>query len=282
MAPPGLPASLTVATFNLHLGVDGWGRPFDVVAGCRSLDADVLVLQESWAPSDRTPSTARLVAAELGYRVVAEEDLARGRLYRPLATPARRWGPRAAPLRKSFQLDGERWARAAGPPDRPSEPGRWGVALLSRVAVGPVSVIPLGKLRRDAARRVVLACTVDLDGGPVQLFGTHMSHITHGSHLQYRRLARELPPVTTAAVLTGDMNLWGPPVRAYFPGWRRAVTAPTWPAHRPHSQLDHVLVTPPVRVVDARVAPFSGSDHLPVVVRLALDRPPEQAGRPRG
>ena len=36
------PASLTLATFNIHLGVDGWGRPFDAVDKCRALDADLL------------------------------------------------------------------------------------------------------------------------------------------------------------------------------------------------------------------------------------------------
>ena len=63
------------------------------------------------------------------------------------------------------------------------------------------------------------------------------------------------------------MNLWGPPVSSFFRGWRRAVIGRTWPAHRPHSQLDHVLVTPAGRVVDARVAdarrlrPPAGGGH---------------------
>jgi len=102
------------------------------------------------------------------------------------------------------------------------------------------------------------------------VFGTHMSHITHGSHAQYRLLSDLLPPPTTAAVLAGDMNLWGPPVNSYLRGWRRAVTTRTWPAYRPHSQLDHVLVTPSVSVLDARAGAFAGSDHLPVVATLAL------------
>jgi endonuclease/exonuclease/phosphatase (EEP) superfamily protein YafD len=73
-----------------------------------------------------------------------------------------------------------------------------------------------------------------------------------------------------AAVLAGDMNMWGPPVNSYVRGWRRAVTGRTWPAHRPHSQLDHVLVTPPVRVLEARIGEYAGSDHRPVVARLTL------------
>ena len=46
---------LTVASFNVH-----WGRgdrrsgyaPFDVADACARLDADLIVLQESWAPDD--------------------------------------------------------------------------------------------------------------------------------------------------------------------------------------------------------------------------------------
>jgi endonuclease/exonuclease/phosphatase family metal-dependent hydrolase len=175
-------------------------------------------------------------------------------------------------LRKSFRLDGERWG-GPGHDDRPSVQGTWGLALLSRLPVRDVAVHPLGQLRRDAARRVVVEGSVGLDTGDLIVCGTHMSHITHGSHAQYRRLAAELPALTEAAVVAGDMNLWGPPVSSYLRGWRRAVVGKTWPAHRPHSQLDHVLTTPPVTVVDARVGEFAGSDHRPVVVTLTVGSP---------
>ena len=146
--------------------------------------------------------------------------------------------------------------------------GSWGLGLLSRVPFSNATVIDLGKLRRDAARRAVIHCDVEVSGVTIAVYGTHMSHITHGSHAQYRRLSRQLPPPSSAAVLAGDMNLWGPPVSSYFRGWRRALRARTWPAHRPHSQLDHVLVTPAVRVLDAYVGDFAGSDHRPVVVTV--------------
>jgi endonuclease/exonuclease/phosphatase family metal-dependent hydrolase len=266
------PAALTLATFNVHLGVDGWGRPNDVVGACRALDADIVVLQESWAPDGGNASTATTVADGLGMEVVAEIGLARGRLFGPPDTAGLRWAPRAAQLRKAFYLDRERWAGATWH-ERPSVRGSWGLAMLSRLPVRDVSVHLLDQLRRDPARRVVVEATVGLGGGDLAICGTHMSHITQGSHAQYRRLAAVLPPVTTAAVLTGDMNLWGPPVSSYLRGWRRAVKGRTWPAHRPHSQLDHVLITPPVTVVDARIAGFAGSDHQPVVVTLTVGTP---------
>jgi endonuclease/exonuclease/phosphatase family metal-dependent hydrolase len=265
------PTVLILATFNVHLGVDGWGRPYDVVGACRALGADVLLMQESWAPDGGDVSTATTVADRLGMEVVVEVDLAHGRLFAPVATAGPRWGPRAGQLHKAFRLDGERLGRGAH--DRPSVHGTWGLALLSRLPMREVTVHPLGQLRRDAARRVVVEGTVGLDAGDVTVCGTHMSHITHGSHTQYRRLAAELPAGTKAAVLAGDMNLWGPPVSSYLRGWRRAVKGKTWPAHRPHSQLDHVLTTPPVTVVDARIGKFAGSDHRPVVVTLTVGAP---------
>ena len=40
---------LSVGNFNMHAGIDGWGRPFDYLAACRALNTDVMVLQEVWA-----------------------------------------------------------------------------------------------------------------------------------------------------------------------------------------------------------------------------------------
>ncbi|MGH9080985.1 MAG: endonuclease/exonuclease/phosphatase family protein [Acidimicrobiales bacterium] len=266
----GPAASLTLATFNLHMGVDGWGRPFDVATECARLDADVLVLQESWEPDDGRPSTAGAVAHRLGYEVVAEVGLARGRLYSPFPTDTTRWGPWMTQVRTALHLDEQKYRARAGPEDRSYARGRWGIALLSRVPIGHVEVIPLGQLRRDPARRAVIRGTAELAGGPLVICGTHMSHITHGSHAQYRRLAKQLPPSDEAACLAGDMNLWGPPTSSYFRGWRRGVTGRSWPARRPHSQLDHVLVTAPVAVLDGRIGDFAGSDHRPAVVTVAL------------
>jgi endonuclease/exonuclease/phosphatase family metal-dependent hydrolase len=265
-----VPAALTLATFNIHMGMDGWGRPYDVAEQCRALDADVLVLQESWAPEDGGSSTASRIAAAAGYHVVTEVALARGKLFSPHPSADDRWGPSLIQTRKTLRIDGERWAAADEQRDRTFVRGQWGMAVLARIPVHEVSVIPLGKLRRDPARRALISCVADLEGGPLVILGTHMSHITHGSHAQYRLLGTKLPPVTTAAVLTGDMNLWGPPVSSYVRGWRRGIVGRTWPAPRPHSQLDHMMVTPSVSVLEARIGGFAGSDHRPVIATLAV------------
>ncbi len=272
VAPAHDPArqTLRLASFNVHMGVDGWGRPYDLVAESASLDADVLVLQEAWTSDDGTPGTAATLATQLGYQVVVEAPLARARLYAPIDTGSTRWAPAFGQVRKTLRLDLDRWKVPAGARARPADRGTWGIALLSRVPCRNPAVLSLGKLRRDPAARSVVRCTTELGGREVTVLGTHMSHITHWSPAQYRRLVTLLPHPDHAAVLAGDMNLWGPPVNSFFPAWRRAVTGRTWPAHRPHSQLDHVLITPALSVVDARVVPTTGSDHRPVVVTLAL------------
>ena len=261
--------SFTLATFNIYMGIDGWGRPFDVIGECRDLAADILILQESWNPDDDGPSTAARIADALGYQVVHEEGLAHGQIFGPDPAADDRWGPKIAQQGDALLLDDER-RRRDHRGARGAIPGAWGVAMLARIPVRDTVVIPLGKLRRDAARRMVISAVTDVDGRAVSILGTHMSHITHGSAAQYRRLNASLPDTGTAAVLAGDMNLWGPPVISFLPAWRRAVKGPTWPAQRPHSQLDHVLITPGLSVIEARVVAHSGSDHRPVVVRLAL------------
>ena len=190
------PASLTLATFNVHLGVDGWGRPFDVVGECRALDADVLVMQESWAPDGGGPSTASVVADRLGYRWWPRSRWPAAacstRSRRPPPGGDRGSGQLAQlvpPRRRALAADEE-----AGT-DSASTAGRLGHG---RAVAGPgpahTEVIPLGQLRRDPARRVVIGCDLELEGGPLSVFGTHMSHITHGSHAQYRRLGTSCSP----------------------------------------------------------------------------------------
>src|SRR5579863_6352759 len=171
--------SFSVATFNAHAGTDGWGRPYDVVAACRAIDADVLVLEENWAPDDG-PSLAGLVAAALGYEA-REHALAGGRLALPHPDADARWmrsfdwrGRSHAIFLDSERPFGPRVLRSRRFVD--ARPGRWGLAVLSRLPVTDTRVIELGRLARDRARRAALVVTVDA-GLPVTVIGTHMSHI---------------------------------------------------------------------------------------------------------
>ncbi len=92
--------------------------------------------------------------------------------------------------------------------------------------------------------------------------GAHLPHLEFGAPLITPALRRALPPPDTAAVLAGDMNMWGWCISAMAPrGWRRVRGGSTWPAHRPHSRIDHLLVTAPVEVVGTETLPDVGSDH---------------------
>jgi endonuclease/exonuclease/phosphatase family metal-dependent hydrolase len=44
----------------------------------------------------------------------------------------------------------------------------------------------------------------------------------------------------------------------------------TWPAWRPHSQLDHLLVNRAINVIDGRVLADASSDHRPIVATLSV------------
>jgi len=54
---------LSVASFNAHAGMDGWGRPYDLTEACRHLDADVIVLQEIFAPLNAISQADEVAAA---------------------------------------------------------------------------------------------------------------------------------------------------------------------------------------------------------------------------
>jgi endonuclease/exonuclease/phosphatase family metal-dependent hydrolase len=262
---------ISIASFNLHAGVDGWGRRFDAVAACRVIDADVLVVQESWKPTGGI-SMAATIGAALGYSVF-EHQLAAGRRAGAHPQAGLRW---MRPLdwrgtSHALFIDSERPLPAKvtdGWRFQEAESGTWSLAVLSRLPVAAHRFIALPTLRRDVTRRGALILSV----GAVTVVGTHMSHLTYGSPAHFRKLARILDAEIGdgPAVLAGDMNLWGPLVRRFFVGWHQAARGRTWPAWRPHSQLDHILVRGPLDVRDGRVVALAVSDHRPVRVTLAV------------
>ena len=290
MPAPGS-SDLTVASFNVHSGVDGWGRRFDVAAVCAHLDADVIVLQESWTPVGGK-GMANEIGQQLGY-FVSELTTCAGRLSAAHPHPGKRWKP------PSRRLDGPRVVlpdrtRAAAktpistqsptwpstrrwPHGTGSERGCWNLAVLSRLPVLHTDTIDLGQLRYDVARRGAIRIDVETRRGPVAVVGTHLAHLSRGSPLQIRRLRRWLEAIRVPAVLAGDMNLWGPPLVAQLPGWRRAVKGRSWPAWFPHSQPDHILVHGGLDVIEGSVLSAAGSDHRPVLARLAVSSEAEGA-----
>ena len=83
-----------MATFNLHGGVDAWGRPFDHVAAAALLEADVLLLQEAWTPDGGIGQAAEIAAA-MG-APAHEAVLGRGRRAEPHPEATTTWHRRRA------------------------------------------------------------------------------------------------------------------------------------------------------------------------------------------
>jgi endonuclease/exonuclease/phosphatase family metal-dependent hydrolase len=261
---------LSVATFNIHAGVDGWGAPFDVVACCRRLDADVLVLQETWTP-EGGQGTVTLVATSLGYEA-HEVRLADALLLESGNTARTRWGPRNSHQNRSLWVGDARDLEHGGSGrSSTARAGTWGIALLSRLPVRGVEIVQLARLRRDSAeRRSAVLAEIEVGTSSVTVVGTHLAHLTHGSPILLERLRHKLPAPGQAAVLAGDMNFWGPPLCLALPGWRRAVKARTYPSWRAHSQIDHIFVTRAVEVISGASLAVGNSDHLPLRAQLAV------------
>ncbi|MGE3621264.1 MAG: endonuclease/exonuclease/phosphatase family protein [Acidimicrobiia bacterium] len=236
-------AELTLASFNLHFGTGSRTRRFprfDVVAACKVLDADVLVLQEAWVP-DGGESQLDEIAAGLGMEVAADVALARATVH-PHPKVTGRGGT--------------------------SGFGTWNLAVLSRLPVLGARTVALPHLRTDPTDRAVHVVEVRAGTEAFTVAGTHLPHLEAGALLR-RRALRDALPARGPAALAGDMNMWRWCIRWMAPsGWRGAVRGGTFPAGRPLSQIDHLVVTPDVGVVSAEVLPDLGSDHRAIRARL--------------
>jgi endonuclease/exonuclease/phosphatase family metal-dependent hydrolase len=204
------------------------------------LDADVIGLQETFRV-DGTPGVAAETAAALGYEFVDHTT-----------------------------------CRAAVFPDKPNTTlgpgeGDFGLSVLSRWPISSARILPLGRPWRDRADRAAIRTEVHVDGAPLVFVSAHLSHRLWGTVVQQPRLRRQLLAADPGAptVVVGDFNFWGPPTGALMRPFRRTVRGRTWPAHRPHSQIDHVLVGGGVELVDGGVQPETPSDHRPLRAVLA-------------
>jgi endonuclease/exonuclease/phosphatase family metal-dependent hydrolase len=228
--------TVTVASFNAHHGLTRQNRRFDVVAVCEQLDADILAIQEVWRPHrcESVPMAVE-VGDQLGYKV---HEVVLGGVHRH---------PHPKVVRD--------------PVDGVAE---WGLAVLTRFASQPLDSVALPLVPGDGAARRLLPVELDVAGKTLTVVGAHLTHRMYGWPWHAARLRRTLAELDGPALVMGDMNMWGPVVERALPGWRRAVRGRTWPAHRPHSQLDHVLVSPGIEVLDFEVFGDVGSDHRPV------------------
>jgi endonuclease/exonuclease/phosphatase family metal-dependent hydrolase len=158
---------------------------------------------------------------------------------------------------------------------RLSSPGDawWCLAVASRLPVLARRDLPLPRTIADPAHpRVAIQLTLDVGGVAVEAVGLHVSSRLWWAapFIHLSALRPQLPGADRPAFVAGDFNLWGPWVERMFPGWRRTVRGATYPSHRPHSQIDHVLVNDHLECVEAEVVDDRQSDHRPVRVRLRV------------
>jgi endonuclease/exonuclease/phosphatase family metal-dependent hydrolase len=209
-----------------------------VIAG---LDADVVVVSETWRDDDGHAMLDPLARA--GYRIEAID----------------------------FMYLKHRRDRARARDAIPSI-GMWQLAVCSRYPVTACRAVPIGHFPLDpVGTRHALVCSIDAGGTTVEVVGLHTSSRFYlGASLYHLlRLRRAIDDgAVRADVVAGDFNLWGPPVSAVFPSWRRAVRGATYPSYRPHSQIDHILVRDRIEVVGGEVLAATPSDHRPVRARL--------------
>src|SRR5262249_54588434 len=160
---------------------------YDLPAVLRGFGADVIVLQESFAPDD-APAAVQKVAAELGADVF---ELPFGRA---VATP---------------------WPHII----RGRGLGRIGIAVFSRVPARGGGGRRLGRVPLDPVRvgRSALHLVLDVAGREVDLVAVHLtSRLPYGPPMQMRRLRSQLP-TGRATIVAGDFNFWGPGVGLLFP-----------------------------------------------------------------
>lgn len=262
-------------TANIHANVDGYGRQTSALEVALREDADLMFLQELW----RGDVDDVAAVSDAGWTCVAYEPLGMAHRFTD-ATGGPGWEPTLGlltgdrglyftshrPLARRRREECER--RGGG------ERGEWGVGLFTRHHVESVTTVPVRHLPRDkTGRTAIWANLVTPEGQRYVAIALHGPHLSHGSLLHYRDLSQyiDLHHDGRPIVMAGDFNCWRPLLRTVFPRWRSAVRARTWPAWRPHSQIDHVLLRGPWRVTSA-TAVETGSDHLALRVELDLAR----------
>lgn len=156
--------------------------------------------------------------------------------------------------------------------------GRFGVALLSRYPMAAQSVY-------FTPHNPSIVAVIDTPYGPLRVVGTHPR--SPASARRARRRNAQLDAIASfirggsePTVLLGDLNTtpWGHAFRALVAeselrdtsrgvGFQWSWPASFWPLAIP---IDHALVSEDVRVLDRRMGPSIGSDHLPLVLDIVL------------
>jgi endonuclease/exonuclease/phosphatase family metal-dependent hydrolase len=230
-----------MGSFNISWGVCVDGSELDVATAIRTLDADVIALQEVWSTGSGDESVPR-IAAELGYEVAVKTLTERA-------------------LRAT-----QGFARADDP-----DAGHWQIALLSRIGLENPRSIPVGQAPGDPVPRSALVIDSHVDGRVVSFANVHLTFRVFATPGQVWRAGRLLRGESEGLALAGDFNCVGTLTRLLLPRLRPTVRGKTWPASRPMVQLDNVYAGGVVHPVRGNVLADLGSDHRAVRAELRLE-----------
>jgi endonuclease/exonuclease/phosphatase family metal-dependent hydrolase len=292
-----------VATFNVLHGqpmtggrpADGWPAPgvpagIPLAEAVAALDADVLALQEV----DRLQERSGLVdQAVVAAQAMGAVDWRYAAAVHGQARPGTGWDLDASVtgLRVYSESSAMADAEESGSHGIGAEAvGSHGVALLSRLPVlnwrarrlppAPAS-LPLlvpgrpGLTVVSDRPRAALAAVLAGEHGPFTVVALHLSFVTGWNAGQLAAIARWIADLPRPQLVLGDFNLIGPIPRFVLSTastgarWHDLARLPTYPAHRPLVQFDHVLASGlSSRSARAHTPQVPVSDHRPLVVDL--------------
>ncbi|HEX8295956.1 MAG TPA: endonuclease/exonuclease/phosphatase family protein [Chthoniobacteraceae bacterium] len=163
-----------------------------------------------------------------------------------------------------------------------ARPDNFGIGIWSRFPLSNVEVIESGFFRLPS-----IQAQIELDGHRFTILATHPPPPVTADgfaerNTQLANLARRARESTLPLVLIGDLN-----VTMWSPFYTRLIrdsglldarkghgVLATWPAHLPilAIPLDHCLVSRSIRIKAIKRGGNIGSDHLPIIVDLALGK----------
>lgn len=167
--------------------------------------------------------------------------------------------------------------KLTGYPYRVVEPHYGGIAIYSRYPLRDPKVMYTGKIRRPRIKT-----TLELPGDNVTLIMAHTVIPMDKSGLrnpEMKTLASEARSATLPVIVMGDLNC--SPWSFYFSQLLRDGNLrdseqgfgvqPTWTTHiYPLITIDHCLISNQFATLARQPGPNVGSDHLPLLVKLAL------------
>ncbi|NBO46228.1 MAG: endonuclease [Actinobacteria bacterium] len=263
-------STLRLATWNLLHGqpvadpTDSRGIRERLMAGARSLDSDVVAVQEVDCRSERSGGVCQVDA-------IAEAMNGQGRF--------------CAALRG---VPGEHWIPAAGHLDDDIGP-RYGIGLITRLPVirwdsialpASAARLPLLVPTPSGARAIVvkdeprwaIAAVIEGASGPFSAICTHLSFVPGVNLRQLRALTAWARTLPGPRYLLGDLNLprW---VFTTQRTWRTLAPMATYPVGTPRIQFDHIAVErdTAVRVQDMDTLALPAGDHRALRAHIETD-----------